>query len=314
MDKITISNLQGENGLVNVVRYFQNNGQKFLIYSLNEVDEAGYTRLYVAKIIGMNGNYSAETLNDNEWNEVKNLVKVIVKANKESMPVPVQDLNTKEISNILLKDKKVFKLNAPLVNDLSANKPNFDDGNDDTGNQKNAFSEPVQPTFEVPSTRAFETPVQPTFEVPSTPTFETPVQPTFEVPSTPTFETPVQPAFEVPSTPAFETPVQPTFEVPNTPAFETPVQPTFEVPSTPTFETPVQPAFEVPSTPAFDFSNDINSSLDNNNTNLYTDDYKKMYEDVLKKNNELEETINKLNTEIIQYKEIINNVKNIIEK
>ena len=298
MDKITISNLQGENGLVNVVRYFQNNGQKFLIYSLNEVDEAGYTRLYVAKIIGMNGNYSAETLNDNEWNEVKNLVKVIVKANKESMPVPVQDLNTKEISNILLKDKKVFKLNAPLVNDLSANKPNFDDGNDDTGNQKNAFSEPVQPTFEVPSTRAFETPVQPTFEVPSTPTFETPVQPTFEVPSTPTFETPVQPAFEVPSTPAFETPVQPTFEVPNTPAFETPVQPTFEVPST----------------PAFDFSNDINSSLDNNNTNLYTDDYKKMYEDVLKKNDELEETINKLNTEIIQYKEIINNVKNIIEK
>ena len=242
MDKITISNLQGENGLVNVVRYFQNNGQKFLIYSLNEVDEAGYTRLYVAKITGMNGNYSAETLNDNEWNEVKNLVKVIVKANKESMPVPVQDLNTKEISNILLKDKKVFKLNAPLVNDLSANKPNFDDGNNDAGNQKTAFSEPVQPTFEVPSTPAFETPVQPTFEVPST------------------------------------------------------------------------PAFEVPNTPTFDFSNDINSSLDNNNTNSYTDDYKKMYEDVLKKNDELEETINKLNTEIIQYKEIINNVKNIIEK
>ena len=274
MDKITISNLQGENGLVNVVRYFQNNGQKFLIYSLNEVDEAGYTRLYVAKITGMNGNYSAETLNDNEWNEVKNLVKVIVKANKESMPVPVQDLNTKEISNIILKDKKVFKLNAPLVNDLSANKPNFDDGNNDAGNQKTAFSEPVQPTFEVPSTPAFETPVQPTFEVPSTP--------------------------------AFETPVQPTFEVPSTPAFETPVQPTFEVPST--------PAFEVPNTPTFDFSNDINSSLDNNNTNSYTDDYKKMYEDVLKKNDELEETINKLNTEIIQYKEIINNVKNIIEK
>ena len=104
MDKITISNLQGESGLVNVVRYFQNNGQEYLIYSLNEVDEAGYTRLYVAKITQENGTYSAETLNDNEWTEVKNLVKVIVKANKEGMPVPVQDLDTNKIANILLKE------------------------------------------------------------------------------------------------------------------------------------------------------------------------------------------------------------------
>ena len=34
MDKVTISNLQGENGLVNVVRFFLNNGNEYLIYSL----------------------------------------------------------------------------------------------------------------------------------------------------------------------------------------------------------------------------------------------------------------------------------------
>lgn len=171
MDKITISNLQGESGLVNVVRYFKNNGQEYLIYSLNEVDEAGYTRLYVAKVNGVNGNYNAETLNDNEWNEVKNLVKVIVKANKEGMPVPVQDMNPSKINNLILKDKKVFKLNAPLVNDLSANQPNFaEEGTEETGAQKEIT--PTQPTFDMPSAPAFETPVQPAFDMPSAPTFD----------------------------------------------------------------------------------------------------------------------------------------------
>ena len=279
MDKVTISNLQGESGLVNVVRYFNNNGVEYLIYSLNEVDEAGYTRLYVTKLNGVDGMYTADTLNDNEWNEIKNLVKIIVKSNKEGMPTPVQDLNPKKINNILLKDKKVFKLNAPLVNDLSANKPNFDTTDNDGSEQKTIQN-----------------------DIPSAPAFEIPVQPTFEVPSAPAFETPVQPTFEVPSAPTFETPVQPTFEVPSAPTFETPVQSTFEVPSAPTFETPVQPTFDFNAT----FGN--NTVSDSNTMNNGTqDNYKEMYEEQLNKNKELQ-------AQIDHYKELFNNVKNIIEK
>ena len=296
MDKITISNLQGESGLVNVVRYFQNNGQEYLIYSLNEVDEAGYTRLYVAKITQENGTYSAETLNDNEWTEVKNLVKVIVKANKEGMPVPVQDLDTNKIANILLKDKKVFKLNAPLVNDLSANKKIV-----------NNNQQPVQqPTFEIPSAPAFEQQAQqPTFEIPSAPAFEQPVQqPTFEIPSAPAFEQPAQqPTFEVPSAPAFEQPVQqPTFDIPVQ-------QPTFEIPGASTFEQPAQQ-------PTFNFGENMNTmNFDTNiETNNQAGDYQKMYEEEKNKNNELQEQINSLNAEIAKLNEIINNEKKIIEK
>ena len=179
MEKVTISNLQGESGLVNVVRYFLNNGSEFLIYSLNEVDESGYTRLYVTKLNGVDGNYTAETLNDTEWADIKNLVKVIVKANKEKLPVPVQDINPHKIRNIFLKDKKIFKLNTPLVNDLSANQPNFNEENDTAptgGEQKTAFDIPSAPTF--------DTPAQPAFEMPSAPTFDTPAQPTFDTNNT----------------------------------------------------------------------------------------------------------------------------------
>ena len=248
MDKITISNLQGENGLVNVVRYFKNNGTEYLIYSLNEVDEAGYTRLYVTKLNGVDGMYTADTLNENEWNEIKNLVKTIVKSNKEGMPVPVQDLNPKRINSILLKDKKVFKLNAPLVNDLSANIPNFDTDSDE-GNEQKTIGQS---------------------EVPSAPTFETPVQPTFEVPSAPTFETPVQPTFEVPSAPTFETPVQPTFDFNST------------------------------------FTSNNQATSYESNSNM-TQDYKKMYEEEFEKNKELQ-------TQIDEYKTILDNLKRIIEK
>ena len=195
MEKVTISNLQGESGLVNVVRYFLNNGSEYLIYSLNEVDESGYTRLYVTKLNGTDGNYTAETLNDTEWADIKNLVKVIVKANKEKLPIPVQDINPKKISNIVLKDKKIFKLNTPLVNDLSANQPNFDDDTTTGG---------AQPTFEIPSAPTFDTPA-----------FDIPAQPTFEIPSAPAFDTPAQPTFDIPSAPAFDTPAQPTFDASN---------------------------------------------------------------------------------------------------
>ena len=82
------------------------------VIATKEFDADEYTRLYVTKLNGVDGMYNAETLNDNEWNEIKNLIKTIVKANKEGMPVPVQDLNPEKIRNITLKDKKVFKLNT----------------------------------------------------------------------------------------------------------------------------------------------------------------------------------------------------------
>ena len=349
MDKVLISNSQGESGIVNVIRYFTNNGVEYLIYSLNEVDEGGYTRLYVTKINGVDGVYNADTLNDNEWNEIKNIVKLIVKANKEGLPVPVQDLNPKKINNIILKDKKVFKLNAPLVADLGNNKPTFGEVEEKPVEmQKNIFEVPSTPTFETPvqpifeqnistfeqSMPTFEMPTQQTFEQ-SVPSFEKPTQPTFEqsVPSfemstqptfeqsVPPFEMPTQPTFEqsVPSfkmstqptfeqsVPSFEMSTQPTFEQ-SVPSFEMPPQPTFEQ-SMPTFEMPTQPTFEQ-SVPSFEMPVQPNI---NSNLNAMTD-YQRLNNEELTKNENMKEQITKLNAELEKYKNIISNVKNMIEE
>ncbi len=333
MDKVTISNLQGESGLANVVRYFINNGTEYLIYSLNEVDEAGYTRLYVTKMNGVDGNYTAESLNDTEWSEIKNLVKVIVKANKENLPLPIQDINPKKIRNIVLKDKKIFKLNTPLVNDLSANKPTFNDNDEaGTGEQKTAFNMPIQPTFETPAAPTFDMPVQPTFETPAASAFNMPAQPTFETPAAPTFDMPAQPTFETPAAPAFDIPAQPTFETPAASAFNMPAQPTFETPAASAFNMPAQPTFETPAAPTFDMpaqptfetqtSNNItNNTFDFANMNafdntLQSSNINQETSSVATEKNvsELQDEIKRLQDELAKYKSIIENVKDIVEK
>jgi hypothetical protein len=319
MDKVTISNLQGESGLVNVVRYFTNNGKEYLIYSLNEIDESGYTRLYVTKISGVDGLYNAETLDEIEWNEIKNIVKQIVRANKEGSQVPIQDLNPKKIQKLLLKDKKVFKLNASLVNDLGSNKPSFNDESTETGNgeQKSAFdvpsqpvfNTPIQPTFDAPIQQTFDMPVQPTFDVPTQPTFDVPTQPTFDVPTQPTFDVPTQPTFDVPTQPTFDVPTQPTFDVPTQPTFDVPTQPTFDVPTQPTFDVPTQPTFDVPTQPTFDVPTQPTSNTLND---LNRD--KQIYDELKASNEQMKREINQLKEEIEQYRNIIANIKNIVEK
>ena len=309
MDKVTISNLQGESGLANVVRYFINNGTEYLIYSLNEVDEAGYTRLYVTKMNGVDGNYTAESLNDTEWSEIKNLVKVIVKANKENLPLPIQDINPKKIRNIVLKDKKIFKLNTPLVNDLSANKPTFNDNDEaGTGEQKTAFNMPIQPTFETPAAPTFDMPVQPTFETPAAPAFNMPAQPTFETPAASAFNMPAQPTFETPAASTFDMPAQPTFETPAAPTFDMTAQPTFETPAAPTFET--QTSNNITNN-TFDFANmnAFDNTLQSSNINQETSSV------ATEKNvSELQDEIKRLQDELAKYKSIIENVKDIVEK
>ena len=313
MEKVLVNNAQGESGIVNVVRYFLNNNKELLIYSLNEVDESGYTRLYVTKLNGTDGAYTGETLDDNEWNEVKNLVKVIVKANKEGMPVPIQDLDPKKITNITLKDKKVFKLNNPLVNDLSNNK-NYG------GNSQNT-STPMQPSpspYEMPQTSA------PSFEAPNTNPYEMPQAsaPSFEAPNTNPYGIPQTstPSYEMPQTsaPSFETPNTNPYEMPqtSTPSFEMPNTTPYEMPQTsaPSFEMPNTTPYEMTqtSTPSFEMPNNsgvINSQSNNEQSN----EYKTKIDDIQTKNAQLQEEINKLNEELNKYKNIVSNIKNVID-
>lgn len=119
MDNVIIKNAQGEQLNINVVRYFRLNGVEYLVFSLNEVDEGGYVKLYISKVnIGI-----ANTITDDvEWNLIKDTIKTIIKSNKENLPLSIIDLDVKKLADVQIFDQKVFKLSETFIQLLSANK------------------------------------------------------------------------------------------------------------------------------------------------------------------------------------------------
>lgn len=119
MKNTTIKNANNEIMNIETIRYFVNNDVEYLIFSLNETDDAGYVKLYASKIID---NKARIITDEEEWNLVKEIIKQIVKNNRDGSPLDVIDINEKYLSNITLIDNRVFKLQGNLVNLLSENK------------------------------------------------------------------------------------------------------------------------------------------------------------------------------------------------
>ena len=119
MSKMSLMNASDDDLEVDVIRYFENNNNEYLIYSLNETVGDGYIKLYASKIIGN----SAHIITDEEeWMLIKEIIKNIIKANHEGSELNVIDLDEEELANVILQDTRIFKLQGNLVNLLSDNK------------------------------------------------------------------------------------------------------------------------------------------------------------------------------------------------
>lgn len=122
MNRRNIVNIQGSNLDCEVVRYFEKNNNKYLIYSLNEMDEVGYVKLYASKIID---NHARIIVDEDEWTFIKETIKDIVRNNRDGVSLDIIDLNENELDNIVLEDNRIFKLQGNLVNLLMENKKVF---------------------------------------------------------------------------------------------------------------------------------------------------------------------------------------------
>lgn len=114
-----VKNIDDEYVDLEVIRYFMNNDVEYLIYSLNEIDESGYTKLYASKIIGSKACIITE---NEEWNLIKEIIKEIVRCNRDGSELNIIDLDENNLDDIILQDTRVFKLQGNLVNLLSENK------------------------------------------------------------------------------------------------------------------------------------------------------------------------------------------------
>ena len=119
MERIAI-NENGNAREVSVVRYIKNNENKYLIYTMGEI-EGELQRIYIVKVLDEPVLIGIK-VPDEEWDEVKRLIQEIVKANRANMPVEIPDLDEKSLNNIRIEDKRIIKLKADNIPTLEANK------------------------------------------------------------------------------------------------------------------------------------------------------------------------------------------------
>lgn len=156
MEKIFITTQTGQKVEVGVVRLFKHNESVFFIYTLSEKDANNYVKLYVTKI-NMSNLQSVVINDETEWTSFKDIMKDIIKRNRDNTPLEIVDLDPKTIENITVYDPKVFKLSEEMTNFLQMNVK-----------LANAISEvsPVEPQSVVPDVFAPTEPIAQLVEQP----------------------------------------------------------------------------------------------------------------------------------------------------
>lgn len=121
MERVNLINANNEPFSAEVIRYFELNNSGYLIYSLNEVDEQSYVKLYAVKVNNENGALTTTNIDEDAWMSIKELIKVIIRANKDGV-AEVADLNLNNLESLMINDGRVFKLSSQLTELLGANK------------------------------------------------------------------------------------------------------------------------------------------------------------------------------------------------
>lgn len=110
MASVNVS-LDNMNVLAKKVRYIRCNNNDYFIYSLNELDNDGYVKLYINKFVNNNEVY----IDDDEWELLKNMIPNIVREIKDNTNISYEDLSFNNISNVDSDISRVFKLKSEIV-------------------------------------------------------------------------------------------------------------------------------------------------------------------------------------------------------
>lgn len=116
MKKIFLIDNKNKKVEVFLIRFFEYNGNQYLIYTLNEQDEKDYVKLYMVKVMKEFGRSISYHINDDdEWNNIKPLLKKILKEIKNNSITSFKDLNPDVINNMKVVQARVFKFDRNLV-------------------------------------------------------------------------------------------------------------------------------------------------------------------------------------------------------
>lgn len=231
MTKLSVILPTGEKVDAEIVRYFDAYGKKYLVYTLNEKDEQGFVKLYVAKVNGTPKALVGEFIeDDNEWSVLKSEFKKIIGENGDSGRTSANDMNPAELENVNVRGHRIIKLMESYVNLLGANKKEF---------APEVAQNGMMPDFSAASmynapqeTTPFVAPIQ---NFPEPPSYQASVAPSY--PEMPTYNPEPPKAMTQPE--AFGYQSQPTSIYPSMPDYNQPMQNPMPMPEEKAFVAPI---------------------------------------------------------------------------
>ena len=89
---IYIINEDGVREEANILSKFRlANNNDYIVYSLNELNDEGMIKIYVTGLVSEDGNYSSrEIVTDEEWNNLKSILKTLAKSEEEPFPETIK--------------------------------------------------------------------------------------------------------------------------------------------------------------------------------------------------------------------------------
>ena len=97
-----------------IIRYIEMNKEKYIIYTLKEIDDEGYEKLYINKYV----DNEEDLISDINWDELKKEIPNIVKQIRNQDITSFKDLNLSEVEKVNLNYSRPFKLKVNVVDSI----------------------------------------------------------------------------------------------------------------------------------------------------------------------------------------------------
>lgn len=133
--------IKNDGSSIFLVRYFEYQNKQFLIYETSEgIDENGHITIHICEVNTENG-VTASTVQTSDMDMIRNIIKTIVKENKNEKLETIKDLDYNNLNGILILNDWPLKMMPNYVDIIKMNQPTFETMNNSVpfNNNFNSF-------------------------------------------------------------------------------------------------------------------------------------------------------------------------------
>lgn len=123
MEKVYVMDNRGREKVAKKVAYFKVLDKKYFIYTLEEIDNEGYIKLYIKQF----ENGEDIEIPGAEWDYVKGLVQEVLRQMRDGEAKTYENLNSNDVTEVMESGSRVFKIKQDIIRQIKEQNLKKDD-------------------------------------------------------------------------------------------------------------------------------------------------------------------------------------------